>query len=78
MSALVLRQLGALFEAFTAFSALERLDARVHAEVVFEVAALVKLTLAYAAHNNRVEALCLLVYHFFLNAGQAINLDMGV
>jgi len=45
------------------------------AQVVFEVAALVKLTVAYAADKDRVQALCLLVYHFFLETWEAINQD---
>lgn len=52
MSALVLRQLGALLEAFTAMLALERFDARVDAQVVLEVAALVELAVAEAAHKD--------------------------
>jgi len=52
MSALVLRQLGALLEAFTAMWALERFEARVHAQVVFQVAALVKLAVAHTASKD--------------------------
>lgn len=68
VASLMFGQLHLLFEALPAVSAGEGFLARVDAQVVFQVATLVKFPLADTTDQEGIQAVCIIVHYLPLNA----------
>jgi hypothetical protein len=69
----VFGKLRLLLKAFPADVTLERLESRVNAQVVFQVAFFVERFFAFPTEQDRVESFCLGIHYLFPETTYSIN-----